>query len=177
MEPALIQSPLTVTQILNDGRFKRGSIPWIKGKQGVIKNPMKGNKMPDAWKAKLRKPKSVKHVKTVEHIEKLAAKARLRVGSLSSRWKGGNRAVQGTRRRERLAKNGGAHTQGEWDILKARCNWSCVNPECKEQEPSVKLTRDHIVSVKNGGSDNIENIQPLCMKCNVKKHSKSIRYA
>lgn len=161
----------------NSGSFKKGNISPFHGTKGLLRgNGMKGKPMPEWWKAKLRKPKSISHPLSEETKEKLRVKAKLRVGELNSHWKGGIRAVQSARRRERLAANGGSHTNGEWETLKARCNWMCVNPVCHKQEPEIKLTKDHIVSLKDGGSDNIENIQPLCMRCNVKKHSKSIRY-
>jgi 5-methylcytosine-specific restriction endonuclease McrA len=35
---------------------------------------------------------------------------------------------------------------------------------------------DHITSVKNGGENSIENFQPLCKSCNVKKGTKTIDY-
>lgn len=77
-------------------------------------------------------------------------------------------------RRERIKIFGGLHSQGEWETLKAQYNWTC--PCCKKSEPEIKLTRDHIIPISKGGSDNIENIQPLCIRCNVKKATKSIRY-
>ena len=70
--------------------------------------------------------------------------------------------------------NGGFHTLGEWQTLKAQYNWTC--PSCHQQEPEIKLTVDHIIPISKGGSDNIENIQPLCRSCNAKKYNKIIKY-
>lgn len=89
-------------------------------------------------------------------------------------WKGGATPRCSVRRREFLKKYGGSHTFGEWENLKAQYNWTC--PCCLKREPEIKLTKDHIVPVSVGGSDNIENIQPLCAHCNFKKHLKSIKY-
>lgn len=76
--------------------------------------------------------------------------------------------------RERLKVNGGFHSVGEWELLKVQYNFTC--PNCKIQEPKIKLTRDHIIAVSRGGSDNIENIQPLCVSCNSRKSTNNIRY-
>lgn len=93
-------------------------------------------------------------------------------------WKGGQsveeRSWQKNKRNRSKRANGGTHTYGEWEALKAQYNWTC--PCCKESEPDIKLTQDHIIPVSRGGSDNIENIQPLCMKCNLKKHTQIVKY-
>ena len=77
-------------------------------------------------------------------------------------------------RRERIKLSGGFHSKGEWETLKAQYNWVC--PSCGKKEPEIKLTRDHIISISKGGSDNIENIQPLCVSCNSRKSTNTIRY-
>lgn len=68
----------------------------------------------------------------------------------------------------------GKHSYGEWETLKAQYNWTC--PCCKKREPKMKLSVDHIVPLSKGGSNNIENIQPLCRSCNCKKNNKTIKY-
>lgn len=100
-------------------------------------------------------------------------------GKNSHFWKGGISTYErkiwlnGNRRAKKI-ENGGCHTFGEWENLKSQYNWTC--PCCKKSEPEIKLTRDHVIPLIKGGSDNIENIQPLCSRCNFKKHTKIIKY-
>ena len=78
---------------------------------------------------------------------------------------------------------GGRHTLSQWLELKVINDNSCKF--CKRKEPDIKLTRDHIVPISKWKDwekkykpsyrcNNIENIQPLCVSCNCKKHSKLI---
>jgi len=77
-------------------------------------------------------------------------------------------------RRARQANADGTHTLGEWENLKAQYNWTC--PACGKRELDIKLTADHIIPLILGGSNNIENIQPLCKSCNSSKFTKIIKY-
>jgi len=75
-----------------------------------------------------------------------------------------NAHVQSARRRGAP----GSHTLDEWDALKRKHKFSCAC--CGKR---VKLTKDHIIPIVKGGSDEITNIQPFCFPCNVSKNSRS----
>lgn len=68
----------------------------------------------------------------------------------------------------------GSHTFGEWENLRKQYGNVCLM--CGKSEPQIKLTEDHIIPLSKGGSDFIENIQPLCLSCNVRKHTKVINF-
>ena len=61
----------------------------------------------------------------------------------------------------------GSHSREAFELMKRMYNYTC--PCCGKREPEIKLTRDHIISVQDGGSSFIENIQPLCEECNQNK--------
>lgn len=109
----------------------------------------------------------------------------LRSGVNHYNWKGGQTKEERNwqkNRRNRLkqatAGELGGHNYGEWELLKKQYNYTC--PSCGLSEPfnqrSQSLTEDHIIPLSKGGSDLIENIQPLCLGCNIKKHAKIIKY-
>lgn len=78
------------------------------------------------------------------------------------------------KRNARIAGNGGSFTAGEWELLKERYGYRC--PACGKSEPEIKLTVDHIVPISKGGVNSIVNIQPLCLKCNSRKHIQIARF-
>lgn len=74
----------------------------------------------------------------------------------------------------------GAHSSEEWETLKKICDYKCVVCGISENELKQKwnkkgfdkLTRDHIIPISKGGTDYIQNIQPLCISCNAQKQAK-----
>lgn len=75
------------------------------------------------------------------------------------------------RRRARLKANGGSYTAQQWRDLQVKYDHRCLR--CGETKP---LTPDHVIPVEKGGSGDISNIQPLCLSCNLWKHTKIIDY-
>lgn len=78
------------------------------------------------------------------------------------------------RRRARKQAAPGRFTAAEWRALKAHYEHTCLR--CGRREPEVKLTPDHVVPLSMGGSNSIENIQPLCRPCNCGKGARMIDY-
>lgn len=60
----------------------------------------------------------------------------------------------------------------EWRALRERYNNCCA--VCGEAQP---LGPDHVIPLSRGGTNTIDNIQPLCLSCNTKKGSKTDRVA
>ncbi len=74
-------------------------------------------------------------------------------------------------RRARRLDNGGRYTLDQWEELKQLYGFKCLC--CGEVKP---LTIDHVIPIAKGGSNDISNIQPLCMRCNRSKATKTIDY-
>ncbi len=77
-------------------------------------------------------------------------------------------------RRARLIGNGGTFTAQEWQDIKEYYDFTCLC--CKRREPEIKLTPDHVIALKRGGTNSADNIQPLCRSCNSSKGAKHIDY-
>lgn len=127
-------------------------------------------KMSDSHKG--RKPYEM----TPEIRKKISITISKRVGSLSPNWKGGisktkeyqNFHIRLNKARRRGAE--GKYTIGEWNDLLKKHNYKCLF--CGRGLPEVKVTVDHIIPISKGGTNDISNIQPLCMSCNRRKSDK-----
>lgn len=143
---AKMRKPRSEKAKLNISLGAKGRIPWNKGKTGIYS---------DEVIQKIRNTIiSLYKKKNPNYVEPTyESNAR-------------NRRLYKTRM-DRIKTNGGSHTKQQWEHLKAAYNYTCNI--CGKSEPEIKLTKDHIISIKNGGTNDIGNIQPLCRTCNSRK--------
>lgn len=65
------------------------------------------------------------------------------------------------------------HSEQQWQTLLEMTGHRCLYPGCA----SIKPTRDHIIPLAKEGTDEIDNIQPLCLSHNgFKQHHLIIDY-
>lgn len=72
-------------------------------------------------------------------------------------------------RRSRLkeAKKLGDHSKYEWIEMLEFFEYTCV--KCLGSSGLDNVEKDHIIPLYMGGSNALDNIQPLCAKCNSSK--------
>jgi len=92
--------------------------------------------------------------------------------SVIKRWPNAIDAKNASLRSQRLsiARTKGTHTKNEWENMRSFFG------ECLKCGSDNDIVKDHVVPIYQGGSDSIENIQPLCRRCNASKGSESINY-
>lgn len=90
---------------------------------------------------------------------------RAQSGSKGGRSKWGE-VTSGDLRSDRLAKARqlARHSVEQWNAVVLACGGACVI--CGV---TGRVVKDHIKPIYQGGSDGIENLQPLCDRCNSKK--------
>lgn len=79
--------------------------------------------------------------------------------------------VRGVRYRAKQAGVEGNYTAEQWAALCDQYGNVCLR--CGKAE---KLTVDHVVPLSKGGSNSIDNLQPLCRSCNTAKGQKTTDY-
>jgi uncharacterized protein YdaU (DUF1376 family) len=99
-----------------------------------------------------------------EERERAHSGSRMAATSSHERWKSNREGHQTRSRRLSAAREKGTHTDVEWGLMLSRYK-RCLR--CGAT--GVKLVKDHIVPIYQGGSDSISNLQPLCLRCNKSK--------
>lgn len=69
-------------------------------------------------------------------------------------------------KRRSILKDAGTFTYEQWIEKLKLFNYRCA--DCKKK---TKLTIDHIKPLSKGGTNTIDNIQPMCLSCNSKKNN------
>lgn len=141
----------------------KGRIPWNKGKTGIYsKETIEKIRIANLGKKRSLETKMKARDSMVNFFKSKDSSYIAPDYSL-----GENDRKYQSIRIMRLKKNGGHHTQLQWEFLKGAHNYQCRM--CNKMEPEIKLTKDHIIPIRHGGNDDIQNIQPLCRSCNSKK--------
>lgn len=167
---------------------KKGQIPWNKGKKmpESMRLKMVGNKNGSGNKGRSVPKEHIRRmVKAREGLpppmlgKKIPVDQRKKMSDAKYAFYERNGIVlledhrhtrlrdRKARRRIRIKTNGGIHSKAEWELLKESQEYKCL--VCLRKEPEIKLTRDHILAILRGGTDDIGNIQALCVSCNSKK--------
>ena len=68
----------------------------------------------------------------------------------------------------------GDYSTDQWQRLCKYYGNRCV--KCGKPGDYRSLEIDHVIPVSKGGTNYIENIQPLCKKCNIEKGNQVIDY-
>ena len=111
-----------------------------------------------------KNPEKVKQFRK-NYIEK----NRVKINETNRLWRKNNpekwKIINRSQRHKRRAL--GAINSTEWIakvmLFKNQCQ------KCFKTEPEIKITIDHIIPVSKGGTNHIDNLQPLCMNCNRRK--------
>ena len=81
------------------------------------------------------------------------------------------RTIKNHIRRARLLAASGSFTASEWTALIVMYDLRCLC--CLKRK---QLTPDHVIPLSKGGSNAIDNIQPLCGLCNARKRTDCADY-
>lgn len=115
------------------------------------------------------------HDACLERTRQWRARNKEKVRAYQAAWEAAHPddCLERCHRRRARKGNGEIHfTQSEFRTLKEFYGGKCLRCGATDKE----IVPDHVVPLSEGGSDSIDNIQPLCRGCNSWKHSKTIDY-
>lgn len=163
---------------------------WIKANKDRRREISRASDKRHAARIKRYKTENAEHLKDYRHQHYLKNKATYverareqqrrdpegaerRRAKYEATEKGREAGYNGVaRRRARKLAAGGNYTRKEFRELCAKYDHRCLC--CGERFD--KLEADHVTPLSRGGSNGIENIQPLCRGCNRKKADREIDY-
>ena len=74
-------------------------------------------------------------------------------------------------RRARISRAGGSHTSKDIQRIGVEQGWRCAACDCDTKDV---FHVDHVVPVSAGGRNDPDNLQILCIACNLRKHTKPL---
>jgi len=141
---------------------------YLQGKKWREENKDKANEYARVWRsANLEKSAAIKSKWQSQNKEK--------VNEINQSWRKSNpdkTKQYRQNRRAHLMGNGGVIKAQEWKDLCLLYGNKCL---CCGRD-DVSLTIDHVIPLTKGGSNTIDNAQPLCQSCNSRKGTKSTDY-
>lgn len=142
------------TKIDDDARARHAAA--LKGRVA----PNKGSKWSPETRAKM--------AKLWEDDERRKRFSEARMGEKSSLWKGGvkselNRRLDHAFWRRRRQE---VYARDNWTCTE--CGIKCRNSADAKHDGKTKIQAHHIISRRNGGSDDLDNLRTVCMSCHHK---------
>jgi 5-methylcytosine-specific restriction endonuclease McrA len=137
-------------------------------KEYRTKHPEKHRRSGQEWKEKNREKARAINRKWYAGHKEVSVKATLRWVSNNLESTMQKRRVYKSNYKARKRNAEGSITSKEWIELCNKYGNQCLR--CGRSD--VKLTLDHVIPLSLGGSNSIDNIQPLCMSCNCSKQDR-----
>jgi 5-methylcytosine-specific restriction endonuclease McrA len=120
-----------------------------------------------AWRK--ANPEKVRAIR-VRNAEKHAASTKAWIAANPERWYVLKQYHHALRKARKLAAPG-SFTIAEWaDLL------DCFGGKCLACGTDERISVDHVIPLARNGTNDITNLQPLCVPCNQRKGTKTIDY-
>lgn len=167
------------TRISNVGKRYYATHKDEKYKSGVLwkkKNPEKVSEIQKRWIENNpgKRALAVKEYRK-RHPDKIKEYRDAIGGALLRAWRKKNKPklMEYSRNRRAMKRAGGGKISAEeWQEVIVKYGSKCLHPGCERTD----ITMDHVVSLKNGGTHTVDNVQPLCKHHNSSKNTRNIDY-